>query len=79
MLLLAFFMFQSDDEDVVDAMPAVREECKSSCPKQLKLYNDCVTRITDKKEGDCEAWFIELISCADKCAAPKIFKMTKGG
>ena len=67
---------QSDDEPV-DPIKDVRAECYKSCPKQQKLYDACVQRITDKKEGDCEAWFIELLTCADKCVAPKIFKLTK--
>jgi ubiquinol-cytochrome c reductase subunit 6 len=67
------------EEEIVDPMPTLREECKMACPKQLKLYEGCVQRITEKNEGDCESWFIELISCADKCAAPKLFKMTRGG
>lgn len=65
------------DEEPVDPIKDVRTECYKSCPKQQKLYDACVQRITDKKEGDCEAWFIELLTCADKCVAPKIFKLTK--
>ena len=67
------------DEEVVDPMPKLREECRPSCPKQVKDYNACISRITEKKEGDCEAWFIDLITCVDKCVAPKVFQLTKGG
>lgn len=70
---------QSDEEEIVDKFPQLREECKKSCPKQLKLYKDCTERIASSGTGDCEAWYIDLISCADKCVAPKIFALTKGG
>ena len=69
---------QSDDE-VVDPYPKVREECVKQCPKQSDLYNACVKRITASGVGDCEAWYMELVDCQEKCAAPKIFKLTKGG
>lgn len=75
--VLAFLNKQQADDEPVDPMAQVRADCLSSCPKQKKLYDSCVQRITDKKEGDCESWFIELLSCADKCVAPKIFKLTK--
>ena len=45
--------------------------------KEEKLYTDCVERIRSKGEGDCEAWFFDIMKCADKCIAPKIFKLTK--
>jgi hypothetical protein len=50
-----------------------------TCPKEEKLYNACIQRIEERKEGDCEIWFMDLITCVDKCLAPKIFKATKGG
>jgi len=50
-----------------------------ACPKQQKLYEACVGRIAATGEGDCEAWFMELVHCADKCIAPKVFAATKGG
>lgn len=62
---------------MVDPMPKIRQECLKTCPKQEKLYNACVERITEKKAGDCEAWFIEWIRCSDKCVAPKVFAATK--
>lgn len=74
---LAFLTFTQSDEEPVDPIKDVRESCYKACPKQQQLYNACVERITAKKEGDCEAWFIELLTCADKCVAPKIFKLTK--
>ena len=58
-------------------MPKIRKECMDSCTKQKDLYKACVGRIEAKKEGDCEVWFMEWMSCADKCIAPKIFKLTK--
>ena len=81
MLLLLTFLTkqQGDDGEVVDPYPRIREDCKKSCPKQQELYDACVKRITASGQGDCEAWFFELIGCADKCIAPKIFAVTKGG
>jgi ubiquinol-cytochrome c reductase subunit 6 len=70
---------QSDDDEVVDPYPKVREECLKTCPKEDKLYQACIGRISDNGHGDCEAWYIDLMKCADKCIAPKIFKLTKGG
>ncbi|GKY99826.1 hypothetical protein MPSEU_000936400 [Mayamaea pseudoterrestris] len=67
------------DDEVKDPTPAIRASCISSCPKPKKLYDACVQRITDSKEGDCEIWYIELIQCMDKCVAPKLFAATKGG
>jgi ubiquinol-cytochrome c reductase subunit 6 len=58
-------------------MPALRAECAKACPKQDTLYKACVERITAKKEGDCESWFMEFLHCQDKCIAPKIFAATK--
>jgi len=37
-----------------------------------------VKRITAKGEGDCEAWYFELVHCVDNCALPKVFKTLKG-
>jgi Ubiquinol-cytochrome C reductase hinge protein len=70
---------QSDEEEIVDLTPEIRKQCLATCPKQQSLYDACVKRITASKEGDCETWFIELLTCADKCVAPKVFAATKGG
>jgi ubiquinol-cytochrome c reductase subunit 6 len=63
--------------EVVDPLPKIREECKKHCPKDLAAYQDCVSRIAEKGEGDCESWYFDLLHCVDKCAAPQIFKLTK--
>jgi len=76
----SFDFGQADDEgEIVDPTPKIRAECMKTCPKQQKLYDACVNRITASGEGDCEAWFMELIACTDKCVGPKIFAATKGG
>lgn len=77
--LFAFVVLAKSDEEIVDPGASIREECKKTCPKQQSHYDACVGRITEKKEGDCEAWFIELVTCIDKCVAPKVFQVTKGG
>jgi Ubiquinol-cytochrome C reductase hinge protein len=82
-ILLTMFssiLLQSDEDGgVADKMSEIRAVCRKTCPKQLGKYNACKERITAKKEGDCEAWYIELLTCEDKCVAPKIFAATKGG
>ena len=47
------------------------------CPAPKRAYEDCVLRIAEKGEGDCEAWYFDLLHCVDKCTAPKIFKHVK--
>eukprot|EP00527_Entomoneis_sp_CCMP2396_P007338 CAMPEP_0198149498 /NCGR_PEP_ID=MMETSP1443-20131203/46881_1 /TAXON_ID=186043 /ORGANISM="Entomoneis sp., Strain CCMP2396" /LENGTH=67 /DNA_ID=CAMNT_0043814557 /DNA_START=108 /DNA_END=311 /DNA_ORIENTATION=- len=64
--------------EITDPMHGIREECKNKdCIFQKQEYDQCVSRITEKKFGDCEAWFFDWIKCADKCIAPKIFSATK--
>jgi ubiquinol-cytochrome c reductase subunit 6 len=63
----------------VNPVPAIREACKAECPGEKKQYDACVKRITESKQGDCEAWFIDFVRCVDKCLAPKVFQATKGG
>eukprot|EP00540_Astrosyne_radiata_P012248 CAMPEP_0116844992 /NCGR_PEP_ID=MMETSP0418-20121206/13013_1 /TAXON_ID=1158023 /ORGANISM="Astrosyne radiata, Strain 13vi08-1A" /LENGTH=67 /DNA_ID=CAMNT_0004476041 /DNA_START=59 /DNA_END=262 /DNA_ORIENTATION=+ len=65
------------DEEPVDPLPKLREDCLKSCPKAKADYDSCVKRIEAKGEGDCEAWYFDLIHCVDKCVAPKIFAYTK--
>lgn len=48
-----------------------------TCPKEQADYDACVKRISNQGHGDCEPWFIDLVHCADKCIAPKVFKFTK--
>jgi hypothetical protein len=62
---------------VKDPYPQLRKEAYSECKKQAELYEACVKRITESKVGDCEAWYIDLVSCVDAKIAPKIFKLTK--
>jgi Ubiquinol-cytochrome C reductase hinge protein len=65
--------------EVADKTQEIREKCKSACPNQLNLYKACQHRIAASGAGDCEPWYIELITCADKCMAPQVFAITKGG
>jgi hypothetical protein len=75
--LLSLFVCSTIQAEVVDKLPEIRAECLLACPKQEDLYQACVKRITEKKEGDCESWFMEFLHCQDKCVAPKIFAATK--
>lgn len=73
----AFVLTQSEPGTPVDPLPRIRAECLTKCPKDKANYDACVERITKSGEGDCEAWFFDLTKCIDKCAAPKIFQLTK--
>jgi ubiquinol-cytochrome c reductase subunit 6 len=64
-------------DEIVDPFPEIRKECVKTCPKPALLYDACAQRIKEKGEGDCELWYFDLLHCVDKCAAPKIFKLTK--
>lgn len=64
-------------DDPVDQLPKIREECQKNCPKYVSAYKACEKRIEAKGEGDCESWYFDLLHCVDKCAAPQIFKLTK--
>lgn len=66
------------DEDPVDPLPKFREQCVSKCPDYKQKYDACVKRIEQKGEGDCEAWYFELVHCVDNCALPKVFRTLKG-
>eukprot|EP00559_Dactyliosolen_fragilissimus_P005518 CAMPEP_0184871686 /NCGR_PEP_ID=MMETSP0580-20130426/40862_1 /TAXON_ID=1118495 /ORGANISM="Dactyliosolen fragilissimus" /LENGTH=46 /DNA_ID= /DNA_START= /DNA_END= /DNA_ORIENTATION= len=44
------------DEEPVDPMPTIRQECKKHCPAPVAKYEACIKRIESKGEGDCEAW-----------------------
>ena len=65
------------DEEPVDMLPQIRQDCLKSCPAPKASYDACVKRIEAKGEGDCEAWYFDMLTCVDKCAAPKVFKYTK--
>ncbi len=71
-----FTKLQSE-EDPVDILPQLRQDCLKTCPAPKANYEACVKRIESKGEGDCEAWYFDMLSCVDKCVAPKIFKYTK--
>eukprot|EP00816_Leptocylindrus_hargravesii_P010686 CAMPEP_0196807694 /NCGR_PEP_ID=MMETSP1362-20130617/7697_1 /TAXON_ID=163516 /ORGANISM="Leptocylindrus danicus, Strain CCMP1856" /LENGTH=68 /DNA_ID=CAMNT_0042181737 /DNA_START=53 /DNA_END=259 /DNA_ORIENTATION=+ len=67
----------SDDEEPVDVRPQLQEECKPKCPMQSANYDACKERIKGNSEGDCEAWFFDLMQCVDNCVSHKIFHGTK--
>ncbi|KAA0188320.1 Ubiquinol cytochrome c oxidoreductase subunit 6 [Fasciolopsis buskii] len=64
--------------EVVDPLEALREECKqtSGCQDFVKKLEDCGTRQSKTNES-CEEEFIDLLECADKCLAPKLFSHLK--
>ena len=68
---------QSDDEEPVDPRPQLASECTVKCPTQSANYDACKERIKGNPEGDCEAWFFDLMHCVDHCVAHKIFHGTK--
>jgi ubiquinol-cytochrome c reductase subunit 6 len=77
LLTLAILLIQQSEEEIVDALPKIREECVKTCPKPLANYEACKVRIKDKPGVSCEIWYYELHHCVDLCAAPKIFAATK--
>ena len=72
-----FYIKNQQDEEPVDRLPQLREECKPSCTTSMSKYEACVKRVKAAGEGDCEAWFFDHLHCLDKCVAPKVFKYTK--
>ena len=68
---------QQSEEEVVDHLPALKASCAKHCPAQKKQYDACVNRITKLGEGDCEAWYFDLLHCVDHCVAPQAFKKLK--
>lgn len=71
------FTYSQSDEEPVDPLPNLRKECLKSCPGPKAAYEACVKRIEAKGEGDCEAWYFDMLHCVDHCVAPKILKYTK--
>jgi ubiquinol-cytochrome c reductase subunit 6 len=65
------------EEEVVDHLPTLKASCAKHCPTQKKAYDDCVGRIAKLGEGDCEAWYFDLLHCVDHCVAPQAFKKLK--
>jgi ubiquinol-cytochrome c reductase subunit 6 len=55
----------------------MKEKCMHHCPNEIKAYNACAERIKVKGEGDCEAWYFDLLHCVDHCVAPQVFKKLK--
>lgn len=65
------------EQEVVDPLPKLKEECLGKCPTPKGNYDACVKRIEATGEGDCEAWYFDMLHCVDKCVAPKVFKLLK--
>eukprot|EP00542_Grammatophora_oceanica_P014423 CAMPEP_0194045884 /NCGR_PEP_ID=MMETSP0009_2-20130614/18693_1 /TAXON_ID=210454 /ORGANISM="Grammatophora oceanica, Strain CCMP 410" /LENGTH=63 /DNA_ID=CAMNT_0038690913 /DNA_START=24 /DNA_END=212 /DNA_ORIENTATION=- len=61
------------DEDPVDPLPSLKADCLKSCPQPKAAYEACIKRIEAKGEGDCEAWYFDMLHCVDKCVAPKVW------
>ena len=68
---------EQSEEEVVDHLPALKASCAKHCPAQKKQYDACINRITKLGEGDCEAWYFDLLHCVDHCVAPQAFKKLK--
>ncbi|KAK1746730.1 cytochrome b-c1 complex subunit 6 [Skeletonema marinoi] len=67
----------ASEEEIVDHLPALKEACAKHCPAQNKAYEDCKGRIAKLGEGDCEAWYFDVLHCVDHCVAPQAFKKLK--
>ncbi len=68
---------RQSEEEVVDHLPALKASCAKHCPAEKKAYNACIDRINKLGEGDCEAWYFDMLHCVDHCVAPQAFKKLK--
>ncbi|GMH68364.1 hypothetical protein TL16_g04910 [Triparma laevis f. inornata] len=66
-----------DEDEPVDVLPKLREDCMSSCGKEISNYKACEERIAEKGHGDCESWYFDQLACVDKCVVPQLFEHTK--
>ncbi|PWW77293.1 Non-heme 11 kDa protein of cytochrome bc1 complex, partial [Tuber magnatum] len=73
---------EAEEEEPVDALPAITEECSESneCKPAKHHYDECVERVTAAAESeakgpaeDCVEEFFHLMHCSTQCAAPKIW------
>ena len=58
----------------VDCKPAIDERCSHRCHHQWEDYERCAKRIEAKGEGECSGWYMDYLTCVDKCAAQVLFK-----
>jgi len=70
-------MKNQSEEEPVDILPQLRKDCLKTCPGPQAAYKACTKRIEAKGEGDCEAWYFDMLTCVDKCVAPQVMKYTK--
>uniref|UniRef100_A0A914UPW4 Cytochrome b-c1 complex subunit 6 n=1 Tax=Plectus sambesii TaxID=2011161 RepID=A0A914UPW4_9BILA len=66
-------------DEVVDPLPAAREECEHHCTKLKERLDECNNRVSSRTKTDenCHEEFIDFISCVDHCAMPKAFAKLK--
>ena len=57
-----------------DCKPAIDERCSHRCHHQWEDYERCAKRIEAKGEGECSGWYMDYLTCVDKCAAQVLFK-----
>ena len=64
-------VLKMSDEDVVDKMPAVEEECHVPCMKFWKLYEDCAKRIEGDTSGEkhCTGYYFDYWHCNHHCVS----------
>ncbi|KAJ3218251.1 hypothetical protein HK099_005124 [Clydaea vesicula] len=70
------------DEEVVDPMPLIQEDCKNShhCHSIKDKFEECNIRVTNadgSTEETCVEEFFDLMECVDHCASDKIFATLK--
>ena len=58
----------------VDCKPAIDERCSHRCHHQWEDYERCAKRIEAKGQGECSGWYMDYLTCVDKCAAQVLFK-----
>lgn len=47
------------------------------CAVALNAYDACQARIQKKGDGNCEAWYADLVHCVDTCVSKTLFEKLK--
>ena len=70
MLFFLHPMLRQGDEDVVDPVHAIREECKMTDDKvkeMLHHYLECKQRVETKDSGACSEYYYDYFYALDSC------------
>ena len=65
------------DDESDDPMGRMQEHCMPHCAVALNAYDACQARIQKKGDGNCEAWYADLVHCVDTCVSKTLFEKLK--